>query len=232
MSLESDPQLHRGFTKSDSQLYQGITDRARKVLKLAKEEAVRLNHVNIDTEHILLGLVKEGSGVAMAALKGLGVDFNEIRKQVVQISPPGTLAATNNDRPQSLRFRQVLQKAAQASAALDHKFLGTGHLLLGLLQVTGVAKKVLTALSVTEVDFENEVLALLGTTHRPLVMDEALQLLHFHLLAAHDVLGSITKGECGTEDFGARNSQSLAEFNAAMAAMLMETRRMKNEMTT
>src|SRR6202167_2523777 len=125
-------------------MYERFTDRARKVMQLANQEAQRFNHEYIGTEHILLGLVKEGSGVAANVLKNLDIDLRKIRLEVEKIVQSGPDMATMGKLPQTPRLKKVSEYAIAEARNLNHDYVGTGHLLLGLLrEQVGVAAQVL-----------------------------------------------------------------------------------------
>src|SRR5881396_375433 len=114
-------------------MYERFTDRARKVMQLANQEAQRFNHEYIGTEHILLGLVKEGSGVAANVLKNLDVDLRKIRLEVEKIVQTGPDMVTIPNPPQTPRAKRVVEFAIDEACSLDHNYVGTEHLLLGIL---------------------------------------------------------------------------------------------------
>src|SRR5437660_491751 len=117
-------------------MYERFTDRARKVMQLANQEAQRFNHEYIGTEHILLGLVKEGSGVAANVLKNLDIDLRKVRLEVEKIvqTGPGGGEITVSQRPHTPRARKVIEYAVEEAHNLNHNYVGTEHLLLGLLR--------------------------------------------------------------------------------------------------
>src|SRR5438876_806525 len=115
-------------------MYERFTDRARKVMQLANQEAQRFNHEYIGTEHLLLGLVKEGSGVAANVLKNLGVDLRKILREVEKIVQPGPDAAWEGNLPQTPRVKKVIEYAIEEARSLSHNHVGTEHLLLGMLR--------------------------------------------------------------------------------------------------
>jgi len=144
-------------------MYERFTDRARKVMQLANQEAQRFNHEYIGTEHILLGLVKEGSGVAANVLKNLDVDLRKIRMEVENIVQSGPDLVTIGKLPQTPRAKKVLEYAMEEARNLNHNYVGTEHLLLGLLrEQEGVAAQVLMNLGLKLEDVREEVLNLLG----------------------------------------------------------------------
>jgi len=144
-------------------MYERFTDRARKVMQLANQEAQRFNHEYIGTEHILLGLVKEGSGVAANVLKNLDVDLRKIRIEVEKIVQTGPDMVTMGKLPQTPRAKKVIEYAMDEARNLNHNYVGTEHLLLGLLrEQEGVAAQVLMNLGMKLEDVRDEVLNLLG----------------------------------------------------------------------
>ena len=144
-------------------MYERFTDRARKVMQLANQEAQRFNHEYIGTEHILLGLVKEGSGVAANVLKNLDVDLRKIRIEVEKIVQTGPDMVTMGKLPQTPRAKKVIEYAMDEARNLNHNYVGTEHLLLGLLrEQEGVAAQVLMNLGLKLEDVRDEVLNLLG----------------------------------------------------------------------
>jgi ATP-dependent Clp protease ATP-binding subunit ClpC len=144
-------------------MYERFTDRARKVMQLANQEAQRFNHEYIGTEHILLGLVKEGSGVAANVLKNLDIDLRKIRLEVEKIVQSGPDMVTMGKLPQTPRAKKVIEYSIEEARNLGHNYVGTEHLLLGLLrEQEGVAAQVLQNLGLKLEDVREEVLNLLG----------------------------------------------------------------------
>src|SRR6188508_3083782 len=146
-------------------MYERFTDRARKVMQLANQEAQRFNHEYIGTEHILLGLVKEGSGVAANVLKNLDVDLRKIRLEVEKIVQhgPGGDQVVMGRLPHTPRAKKVIEYSVEEARNLNHNYVGTEHLLLGLLrEQEGVAAQVLMNLGLKLEDVREEVLNLLG----------------------------------------------------------------------
>ena len=110
-----------------------FTDRVRKVLQMAREEAARLHHEYVGTEHILLGLIREGEGVAAAVLTNLNVDLEEIQQKIEETVKKGKApAAAGPDLPYTSRAKKVLELAMSEARELNHSYVGTEHLLLGL----------------------------------------------------------------------------------------------------
>ncbi|OLC05764.1 MAG: hypothetical protein AUH42_06875 [Gemmatimonadetes bacterium 13_1_40CM_70_11] len=127
-----------------------FTDRVRKVLQISREEAARLHHAYVGTEHILLGLIREGEGVAVAVLTNLNADLEEIRQKVEETAKKEKVAAAGPDLPYTSRAKKVLELAMSEARELNHWYVGTEHLLLGLLrEEKGIAAQVLTDAGVT-----------------------------------------------------------------------------------
>ncbi|MEO0514640.1 MAG: ATP-dependent Clp protease ATP-binding subunit [Planctomycetota bacterium] len=144
-------------------MFERFTDRARKVMALANQEAQRFNHEYIGTEHILLGLVKEGSGVGANVLKNLDVDLRKVRLEVEKLVKSGPDMVTMGKLPQTPRAKKVIEYAIEEARNLNHNYVGTEHLLLGLLREhEGVAAQVLMNLGLKLDDVREEVLNLLG----------------------------------------------------------------------
>jgi ATP-dependent Clp protease ATP-binding subunit ClpA len=129
-------------------VFERFTDRARRVVVLAQEEARLLNHNYIGTEHLLLGLVHEGEGVAARALESLGVSLDAVRQQVEEIIGQGDRAPTGHI-PFTPRAKKVIELAGREASDLGHNYVGTEHLLLGLIREgDGVAAQTLAKLGV------------------------------------------------------------------------------------
>src|SRR5215216_1577243 len=144
-------------------MFERFTDRARKVMALANQEAQRFNHEYIGTEHILLGLVKEGSGVGANVLKNLDVDLRKVRLEVEKLVKSGPEMVTMGKLPQTPRAKKVIEYAIEEARNLNHNYVGTEHLLLGLLREhDGVAAQVLMNLGLKLEEVREEVLNLLG----------------------------------------------------------------------
>ena len=144
-------------------MYERFTDRARKVMQLANQEAQRFNHEYIGTEHVLLGLIKEGSGVAANVLKNLEVDLRKIRQEVEKLVQSGPDMVTMGKLPQTPRAKKVIEYSMEEARNLNHNYVGTEHILLGLLrEQEGVAAQVLMNLGLKLEEVREEVLNLLG----------------------------------------------------------------------
>src|SRR2546426_11272852 len=144
-------------------MFERFTDRARKVMALANQEAQRFNHEYIGTEHILHGLVKEGSGVGANVLKNLDVDLRKVRLEVEKLVKSGPDMVTMGKLPQTPRAKKVIEYAIEEARNLNHNYVGTEHLLLGLLREhDGVAAQVLMNLGLKLEEVREEVLNLWG----------------------------------------------------------------------
>ncbi|MFK7961621.1 MAG: ATP-dependent Clp protease ATP-binding subunit [Phycisphaerales bacterium] len=149
-------------------MFERLTDRARKVMALANQEAQRFNHEYIGTEHILLGLVKEGSGVGANVLKNLDIDLRKVRLEVEKLVKSGPDMVTMGKLPQTPRAKKVIEYAIEEARSLNHNYVGTEHLLLGLLrEQDGVAAQVLMNLGLKLDEVREEVLNLLGAGVEP-----------------------------------------------------------------
>ncbi len=128
-------------------MFSRFTERAKAIIVLAREEAGRLNHDYMGTEHLLLGLLKVGGGVAHSALESLGLELEMVRVEVEKMveSRPGTMAP--GEIPFAPRAKKVLDLADEEARMLGHNYIGTEHILLGLIhEGEGVAARVLERL--------------------------------------------------------------------------------------
>lgn len=190
-------------------MYERFTDRARKVLQLANQEAQRFNHEYIGTEHILFGLIKEGSGVAATVLKNLGVDLRKIRLEVNKLVQSGPEMDTMGKLPHVVRefvvglllpltplAKKVIEYSIEEADKLNHKHVGTEHILLGLLrEQTSVAVNVLMNLGVKLEKVREEVLNVLGL-----------------VTATRNVLWRVTAAERNDLIFAATMPDAVAHF--------------------
>ena len=144
-------------------MFERFTDRARRVLVLAQEESRLLEHSYIGTEHILLGLIREGDGIAASALLSLGLTTEDVREKVIETI--GTVGNTSAGAPPfTPRAKKVLELSLREALQLGHSYIGTEHMLLGLIRETdGVASKVLTALNVQPGDARQKVIDIIST---------------------------------------------------------------------
>ncbi|MDP6545989.1 MAG: ATP-dependent Clp protease ATP-binding subunit [Phycisphaerae bacterium] len=154
-------------------MFERFTERARKVMALANQEAQRFNHEYIGTEHVLLGLIKEGSGVGANVLRNLGVDLPKVRMEIEKLVKAGPDMVTMGKLPQTPRAKKVVEYAIEEARNLNHNYVGTEHLLLGLLREhDGVAAQVLLNLGLKLEEVRGEVLSLLGAGLEPEGIDE------------------------------------------------------------
>lgn len=158
-------------------MFDRFTDRARKVLQLASQEAMRLGHDHVGTEHLLLGIVKESSGLAAIVMEQFRVNLSQVRQQVEKLTH-GPSPATTSKLRQTDRYTRVIQHATDEANALSHNYVGTEHLLLGLLQEPeGTATRVLNGLNLKLEDVRNAVLNLLGKSPvtKNVLLDQAMR---------------------------------------------------------
>jgi len=145
-------------------MFNRFTERARKVIVYAKEEARRFNHDYIGTEHLLMGLIREGEGVAAAVLQKLGLDLETIRIEVEKLVQPGPQTQVLGDIPFTPRSKKALELSAEEARALGHNYIGTEHLLLGLVKEgEGMAFRVLLNLGLDLNRLRSEIMELLGS---------------------------------------------------------------------
>ncbi len=145
-------------------MFDKFTNRAKQVIKLAKKEAQRLNHNYLGTEHVLLGLLKLGQGVAVNVLRNLNIDFETVRSEVEKLVGYGPEIQVYGDPALTGKVKKVFEYANEEAANLNHNYVGTEHLLLGLLRQTdGVAAQVLENLNVNLREVRKEVLKELDT---------------------------------------------------------------------
>jgi ATP-dependent Clp protease ATP-binding subunit ClpA len=146
-------------------MYERFTDRARKVMQMSNMEAHRLQHEYIGTEHILLGLIAEGAGVAARVFRNLGVDLEKVRREVEKIVMAGPDMLTIGKLPLTPRAKRVIEFANEEARFLEHNYIGTEHLLLGSLrEVEGVGAQVLMNIGLRLSDVRDEVLNLVGNS--------------------------------------------------------------------
>jgi len=145
-----------------------FTPRAQQVLALARKEADRFSHNYVGTEHVLLGLIKLGQGVAVNVLERMGLDLDRVRMEVEKEVGTGTAGQSTGNIPYTPRVKKVLALADKEAKALNHSYVGTEHLLLGLLREgDGVAARVLKQLEVDIQTARNEILAEIDPNYTP-----------------------------------------------------------------
>src|SRR6201993_4320109 len=157
-------------------MFERFTDRARRVVVLAQEEARMLNHNYIGTEHILLGLIHEGEGVAAKALESLGISLEAVRQQVEEIIRQGQ-QPPSGPIPFTPRAKKVLELSLREALQLGHDYIGTEHILLGLIREgDGVAAQVLVELGADLNRVRQQVIQLLHGSQGPGVMSTGSRL--------------------------------------------------------
>jgi len=164
-----------------------FTDRARRAMALANQEAQRLAHDHIGTEHLLLGLVKEDSGMAAVVLRDFKLDLTTVRRTVERLTHGPSKSPILLGPEQTSRIRRVLDHASQEARDLSHNYIGTEHLLLGLLnEPEGTAARALADLSLKVDDVRAAVLRLLGKppVARDALLEKAIKDLALHLADA------------------------------------------------
>jgi len=143
-------------------MYERFTDSARKVMQLAEQEAMRLNHEYVGTEHLLLGLVKAGNCVGVTVLLNVGVELGQIQAEIGQI-PAGPELVTMGELPHTPRAKRVIEYAIDEAGNLGHNWVGSEHLLLGRIrEQDGVAGQILRNMGLKLEDVRQEVLNVLG----------------------------------------------------------------------
>lgn len=166
-------------------MFERFTDRARHALSMANQEAQRLGHDHIGTEHVLLGLVKEGKGNAATVLRDrYQLDLSRLREQVEQLTHPPSRLHAGKKLPYSERSRKVLELAVEESSSLSNNYVGTEHLLLGLLHLRdGTAAKVLAGVGLQLDDVRTHVLNLLGRSpvSKDGLLEQAMRDMTLHL---------------------------------------------------
>jgi hypothetical protein len=207
-------------------MYERFTDRARKVMQLANQEAQRFNHEYIGTEHILLGLIKEGSGVAANVLKNLDLDLRKVRLEVEKTIWSSPDRVIMGKLPQTPRAKKVIEYALEQARDLKHNYVGTEHLLLGLLrEEEGVAAQILLNLGLKLKDVQFEVFYFLSFVGKedsenarslkdahPHTLDERILSLEQELWNVRIVLGALVGAIAG--------ALLLAGFGAVMGLLL------------
>jgi ATP-dependent Clp protease ATP-binding subunit ClpA len=143
-----------------------FNDRAKRVLALAQDEAIRFNHNYIGVEHLLLGLIREGEGVAARVLNNLGVELSKARTSVEFVIGRGDTTITPSSITLSPRTKKVVELAIDEARKLGHSYVGTEHLLLGIVRESGsIGAGVLESLGVSLDKVREQVIALLGQQH-------------------------------------------------------------------
>ena len=169
----------KGKFEGDAQFHYNLahfTPRAQHLLVLAREEADRFKHNYVGTRHILLGLIKFGQGTAVSSLWNMGIDLETVRIEVEKQVGTGSDNTISGEPPYTTRVKKVLTHAGKEAENLDHSYVGTAHILLGLLREgEGVAAKVLTSLNVDINQTQHDILAEIDPN---ITREEELQWLH------------------------------------------------------
>ncbi|HWF52727.1 MAG TPA: Clp protease N-terminal domain-containing protein [Solirubrobacteraceae bacterium] len=184
-------------------MFERFTEGAREVVVLAQDTARQLNHQSIGTEHILLGLLREGEGIAAEVLAARDVTLERVRAQVVEIVGAGE-ESTGTQIPFTPRAKKVLELSLRESLSLGHNYIGPEHILLGIAREnTGVASRILLDFGVDAEKIRHEVSRLLATSQRSGRVDQVVQLArvqarelkHNELGTAHLLLGLLGQEE-------------------------------------
>jgi ATP-dependent Clp protease ATP-binding subunit ClpA len=174
-----------------ARVFERFTERARQVVVLASDEARRLKHNYIGTEHLLLGLLREEEGVAARVLEGLDIEVNEVRAQVARVVGQGD-EATTGQIPFTPRAKKVLELSLREALSLNHNYIGTEHVLLGLARENqGVAARILLSLGADAEKVRKAVIESLGEeVPRPVpVLPGEIEGLQRHAAAYGRVIG-------------------------------------------
>ena len=148
-------------------MYERFTDRARKVMALANQEAQRFNHDKIGSEHVLLGIIKEGSGVGASVLKDYGLDIRILREDVLKLVKEGPEIVTMGKLPQSPRTKKIIEYAIEYARSLNHNYVGTEHILGSLVsEKEGIASQILVSKGFDEKRIKEDLENLLGVSPR------------------------------------------------------------------
>jgi ATP-dependent Clp protease ATP-binding subunit ClpC len=159
-------------------MFERFTDRARRVLVYAQEEARDLDHASIGTAHILLGLIREGDGVAAKALDALGITYDVIRERVAELTAQATNSSSVSP-PFTPRSKKVMEMSLREAMQLGHSYIGTEHLLLGIVrQGDGTAVRILNDLGVEMSDIQTQVVQLMPSLSNREVDEPSVHVIH------------------------------------------------------
>ena len=198
-------------------MYEKFTDRARKIFTMANQEAQRFNHEYIGTEHILLALAKEGLGTGATILKNLGVEPAKVSLEVNKLIQMGPDMVTAGKLPQTPRAKKVVEYAIAESRNLNHDYVGSEHVLLGLLREgEGVAHQTLVSLGITLEDARAELLSFLK--QKVTLLEPKEQLKITSIVEATDSTVCIA---LGNDQFGLNLIESL-RYSAALRGRAIE----------
>jgi ATP-dependent Clp protease ATP-binding subunit ClpC len=168
-------------------VFERFTDRARRVVVLAQEEARLLNHNYIGTEHILLGLIHEGEGIAARTLDSLGVSLVGMRERIEELIGVGSERLSSGHIPFTPRSKKVLELSLREAMALGHNYIGTEHVLLGLIREgEGVGAQVLTQQGLTLEQVRARVIELVPEGEPPLTRSDLTGVAETMMLAVFE----------------------------------------------
>jgi len=143
-------------------MFKKFTERARRVIILAREEAERCQHEYLGTEHILLGIIKDGGGIAILVLQRLGVDIKHLKPEIERNLPLSSNTLVVGDIPFTSRAKKVLEYAVEEARAMGHSYIGTEHILIGLIkEKDGVAYRILSSFGLQYSDIKEQTINLL-----------------------------------------------------------------------
>ncbi|MEK6545030.1 MAG: ATP-dependent Clp protease ATP-binding subunit, partial [Nitrospinota bacterium] len=143
-------------------MFKKFTERARRVIILAREEAEKYQHEYLGTEHILLGIIKDGGGIAILVLQRLGVDIKQLKPEIERNLPHGLNTLVIGDIPFTSRAKKVLEYAVEEAGFMGHSYIGTEHLLIGLIrEKNGVAYRILSSFGLQYSDIKEQTISLL-----------------------------------------------------------------------
>jgi len=167
-STRTSPRQAVGETRTHRGPFDRFNDRAKRTLALAQDEAIRFNHDFIGPEHLLLGLVREGEGVAARVLAGLGIELAKTRQAVENAIGRGESGTSPSETVLAPRTKKVIERATEESTKLGHHDIGTEHLLLGMIRdENDNACAILSALGAPPERIRHDVIAMLGRPEPP-----------------------------------------------------------------
>jgi ATP-dependent Clp protease ATP-binding subunit ClpA len=206
-------------------MFERFTDKARRVMAFAGREAQRYHHGHIGTEHILLGLMKEGTGIAATVLQARGIDRKSLTKAIVSMVQEDE-RVDSGALPQTPHAKHVIQWAIEEARALHHNYLGTEHLLLGLLRETeGMADHILLRFNVSLDDLRQDVFRNLGETASegaslgPLAPDDAREMVGDMARSTKTPLKHIVMWTLKDQAAGTTKQENARQFKAMLEAL-------------
>jgi ATP-dependent Clp protease ATP-binding subunit ClpC len=204
-------------------MFERFTDRARRTLVLAQDEARRLGHDFLGTEHVLLGLIAEGEGVAAKAMEELGVSLEDVRRRVMEVIPSGTPGAPGVAPPFTPRAKRVLELSLREALTLGHNYIGTEHVLLGLVREgEGVASQVLVATGLSAAQVRDKVIEIL--TRHGVSPSLTAPPVSVRQTPAVNLLSTRAKAAAGIEPVGSHHYLlGLLEDSSSLAARILQS---------